>query len=543
MKKCIFWTVASAILLFGSCNKEEIQDPTPQETVTVPTLTIRAAMPDENPSPQTRVALTETVGGNLSVQWKEDDKIHLCFVSGDGSTVRTVTDVPVTNISANGKKGEFSIEIPADITGSFNLYGLYGATFKEANSKTVVFPATPTGDTDLADAEDICVMKFAQTGLEAGTTVNASFQHLGSIIGIWLLNGTTNSYNVTSLSMGNASYQWLGNDGGAAEYDIAAGGFTNRKPGNTLTFISGSTLSISGGETKKLYRWVVPAGGYDNTKKLVVNINDGSADTVEIPVITMAEGKYYRLKLRRNFAEWLRVTSPSADNLDGHWPFDGNTQDAKGTNHVTESSGVSLATDRYGNANSAYYFSGSGSYMKCTTASSIIGGINARTITFWAKADNLTAESQTILVWGGATTEPGKRFEVNLRTNQIVCDISTSDYGRISSAIVDDVWNFYAVVYTPDSKGVLANNTLSNTDNNVKTKFYVNGTALTTTGEPDVEKIVLSTSPTNPIYFGSLYNTGRTFQGTLDDIRIYDKALSAEEVSGLYLSQEQPDNP
>src|SRR5690554_3068568 len=77
MKKCIFWTVASAILLLGSCNKEEIQDPTPQEVVTVPTLTIRAAMPDENPSPQTRVALTETVGGNLSVQWKEGDKIHL----------------------------------------------------------------------------------------------------------------------------------------------------------------------------------------------------------------------------------------------------------------------------------------------------------------------------------------------------------------------------------------------------------------------------------------------------------------------------------
>jgi hypothetical protein len=33
------------------------------------------------------------------------------------------------------------------------------------------------------------------------------------------------------------------------------------------------------------------------------------------------------------------------------------------------------------------------------------------------------------------------------------------------------------------------------------------------------------------------------FKGTLDDIRIYDKALSQAEIIGLYLSQEQPANP
>lgn len=542
MKKCIFWTVASAILLLGSCNKEVIQDPTPQETVTVPTLTIRAAMPDENPSPQTRVALTETVGGNLSVQWKEDDKIHLCFVSEDGNTVRTVADVPVTDISSNGKSGEFAIEIPTGITGRFNLYGIYGATFKEANSKTVVFPATPTVGTSLANAEEICVMKFAQTGLERGSTVNVSFQHLGSIIGIWLFNATTHSYNVTSLSMGNESYQWLGNDEGAAEYDIAAGVFTNRKPGNTLSFISGSTLSITGGETKKLYRWVVPAAGYDNTKKLVVTINDNDGKdqrvkSVEIPVITMAQGKYYRLKLLRNYAEWGRVTSPSASDLVGHWPFDGNTQDAKGTNHVTVSNGVSLATDRYGNANSAYSFSGSGSYMKCTTAG-ITGSITPRTITFWAKADNLTSTSQTILVWGGDIYTNGSRFEVTLVNNQIICDISTSNYGKTTSAIVDDVWNFYAVVYTPKSTTYVNQNTLLYT-----IRFFVNGIVPTTQGVSTQPEIAVNTRNTNPIYFGSLYSTARMFKGTLDDIRIYDKALSQAEIIGLYLSQEQPANP
>ena len=96
---------------------------------------------------------------------------------------------------------------------------------------------------------------------EAGSTVNVSFQHLGSIIGIWLFNATTDSYNVTSLSMGNESYQWLGNDEGAAEYDIAAGEFTNRKPGNILSFISGSTLSITGEKPKSytggLYRLLI----------------------------------------------------------------------------------------------------------------------------------------------------------------------------------------------------------------------------------------------------------------------------------------------
>ena len=93
-------------------------------------------------------------------------------------------------------------------------------------------------------------------------------------------------------------------------------------------------------------------------------------------------------------------------------------------------------------------------------------------------------------------------------------------------------------MYTPKSTTVLTQNTLSNT-----IRFFVNGIVPTTQGVSTKPAIAVNTLNTNPIYFGSLYNTGRTFQGTLDDIRIYDKALSAEEVSGLYLSQEQPDNP
>jgi len=175
--------------------------------------------------------------------------------------------------------------------------------------------------------------------------------------------------------------------------------------------------------------------------------------------------------------------------------------------------------------------------MKCTTAG-ITGSITPRTITFWAKADNLTSTSQTILVWGGDIYTNGSRFEVTLVNNQIICDISTSNYGKTTSAIVDDVWNFYAVVYTPKSTTYVNQNTLRYT-----IRFFVNGIVPTTQGVSTEPAIAVNTSNTNPIYFGSLYSTARMFKGTLDDIRIYDKALSQAEIIGLYLSQEQPANP
>ena len=62
---------------------------------------------------------------------------------------------------------------------------------------------------------------------------------------------------------------------------------------------------------------------------------------------------------------------------------------------------------------------------------------------------------------------------------------------------------------------------------NNETALYSNGEYITGTAN------VSWSSSTQPIYIGKDPNTV-TYNGKLDDIRIYNRALSSEEVSALY---------
>ena len=147
-------------LLLSSCTSEVSKLDGQRDNV----FTLTASMPAGRP--ETRLALTETDEGNISVKWKEGDKISLCFVSGE--TVRTLSDIPVTNIREEGKKADFDFSLPEGIHYPFNLYGIYGATLEE-NGKTVTFPTAPAGS-GLSDSEPVCVMRFAAGNLSSGIT-------------------------------------------------------------------------------------------------------------------------------------------------------------------------------------------------------------------------------------------------------------------------------------------------------------------------------------------------------------------------------------
>jgi len=54
--------------------------------------------------------------------------------------------------------------------------------------------------------------------------------------------------------------------------------------------------------------------------------------------------------------------------LVGYYPFDGNANDMSGnSNHGIPQNGVTLTTDRFGNANKAYSFDGMNDFITCGT--------------------------------------------------------------------------------------------------------------------------------------------------------------------------------
>ncbi|MEI6191185.1 MAG: LamG domain-containing protein [bacterium] len=133
------------------------------------------------------------------------------------------------------------------------------------------------------------------------------------------------------------------------------------------------------------------------------------------------------------------------------------------------------------------------------------GGSNPFSIAFWLK-DSLAGTLQTIISFGSG----GYNYIWNANTNKLVCDSGL----RTSSATPynDGAWHHWVFV---NNSGV--------------GQFYRDGI---TDGSPG--GFSYQGSPTN-IWIGSLTgNSGYFLNGQLDDVRIYNRALSAGEVAALY---------
>ena len=80
-----------------------------------------------------------------------------------------------------------------------------------------------------------------------------------------------------------------------------------------------------------------------------------------------------------------------ANGLVGWWPFNGNANDESGSGNNGTNNGAILTNDRFGNANKAYTFNGSSSYINCpsgtTTSLNVIGNVS---YCFWLKTTQTT---------------------------------------------------------------------------------------------------------------------------------------------------------
>ena len=196
-------------------------------------------------------------------------------------------------------------------------------------------------------------------------------------------------------------------------------------------------------------------------------------------------------------------------------PFNGNADDESGfDNHGTLFNSPMLTEDRFGNSNSAYLFDAVDDYIDFGDDTSLD-----------LKSD------WTLAGWF--------RSSSNLETFQIIASRGFSVDGSYIAYIFNDdtrtVLNFYLDgVYYPsfvpvsDSWNHFAITAATGTDS---VKLYLNGDLkYQTTATTDLEG-----SSIYPLQVGADYNElgGLHFDGELDDIKIFDQALTAEEISDL----------
>lgn len=229
-----------------------------------------------------------------------------------------------------------------------------------------------------------------------------------------------------------------------------------------------------------------------------------------------------------NIAHSNTVTLSSG--LVGYWTFDGPNTNWK-TDTVVDSSGqgntgqmVSMSTSTSptaGKIGQALKFNGTNSSINVPNSSSLQLS-NAITVSAWIYGKNNwthPTEGSTIVAKRDFTSSDQINYDFEVNKSGFLQFLSAN--GSIASvdnttALSINKWYFVSVTY--DSSNV---------------RFYVNGTQVSSFAQT-----AAMASNTTLVSIGRTIRPHNTnfgeFQGNLDDVRIYNRALSAQEVSQLY---------
>jgi hypothetical protein len=221
--------------------------------------------------------------------------------------------------------------------------------------------------------------------------------------------------------------------------------------------------------------------------------------------------------------------------LVGWWGFNGNAQDGSGNGNHGTVNGATLTTDRFGNQNGAYSFDGVDDYIQVTNSSNLLDLTSELSISSWFIANN-TSTFNAIISKASCNHANLKGYVAGLQdfiTNGQNPKIHFQAFPYMSNAsptlpsslgiISSANWIHFVAVYNH------ANTVL---------KYHMNGILI------DSIIIAFDIDTTSLItYFGNHFNQNNgncinsCFNGKIDDIGIWNRALSPQEITNLYNSQ------
>lgn len=206
--------------------------------------------------------------------------------------------------------------------------------------------------------------------------------------------------------------------------------------------------------------------------------------------------------------------------LVSYWPFSGNANDQSGNGNNGAVNGATLTTDRFGNTNSAYNFNGSSTVQDYLIANNPISNQESFTISYWVSRADINFTKYHLMINDNSNSTG--TYELFSRNDTIYF----RNFAGVPGAGVN--FDLKQRVQIPNNS---AFNVCVTSDNNV-TKLFINGIQYQQTS---IQKI----KPTlGLIYFGMHPNfniqSNNSFNGKLDDIGIWNRALSQEEITAMY---------
>lgn len=197
-----------------------------------------------------------------------------------------------------------------------------------------------------------------------------------------------------------------------------------------------------------------------------------------------------------------------SDGLVAYYPFNGNANDASGNGYNGAVNGATLVADRFGKANNAYSFNGISDYIAIPEFLSV--DISAVTITAWIRPN---------LVHDGAIYYKAQQGEMMLRTSSGAYDLG------VNLAEGGWFWTSGGSVSTKRFQHIAA---IYNRGKWIE--IWIDGVFASRMNISDQNLTggVLSSS------IGS-YNqsSAGVFNGTIDEVAVYNRALSESEIKAL----------
>ncbi len=244
----------------------------------------------------------------------------------------------------------------------------------------------------------------------------------------------------------------------------------------------------------------------------------GSLDDIAIYNRALTEQEIQNLYTGTTPPPCVSLPSNLQQGLVGYWPFCGNANDESGNGNDGVVNGATLTEDRFGNAGSAYSFDGVDDYIELAYNSTLNLPL-AITISAWFQADTLAS----MRIVDKSTVGGADGFLLDIggnNNNKYIRAIlaGQSDNQPTSSEFISETNTWYNIIVTYDGIAV---------------RFYVNNeldTVLDISGESLLNSL--------PLRFGAnSLLIDNFFNGLLDDIAIWNRALTPEEVQELYTGE------
>ncbi|MFZ4377504.1 MAG: LamG domain-containing protein, partial [Saprospiraceae bacterium] len=225
----------------------------------------------------------------------------------------------------------------------------------------------------------------------------------------------------------------------------------------------------------------------------------------------------------------MAQTIPSyvpTNGLVGWWPFNGNAQDESGNGNHGTVNGATLSSDRFMKSNSAYTFDGIDDFIQVEDAD-ILDLTSNYTLSGWYFINNSQKSDQTILGKGSFEIQTGYQLILNTFEGQM--QFGYNDGEGLNGG----------VFLKHTTSNLIGWHLLTGSYDGISAKLYLDGNLVSKVNV----KYFLQKS-TQPLLFGNeakyLY---RFFNGKLDDIAIWNRALSEIEIKDLYNSDALAINP